>query len=135
MSANVAAAESAYRMKRPSDDQSVGNFVLSDFNNSSAFPAPLEVFQYRSNGPDWLDENTIRLLSGDQTGLPSTVGSKVNLELVCLARSVTQISLPADRSARTTATFFSSGESTGESKVSGVPTNPSCFPVRSTQVS
>src|SRR5215813_6307722 len=90
--------------------------------------------------PSRFDENTMRLPSGDHTGLISFAGSKVNRDGVLRARSINQIS--ADTvcgSTRLTATRFSSGESRGplsiDDRADGPPTNANCFPARSNQVS
>src|SRR5215467_1228393 len=97
-------------MSFPSEDESVGSFVLLVLSSSSSLVLPLAGFTYKSITPALPEANTILLPSGDQIGAKSQEGSKVNLVGVLRAISVSQMwKLPF--SARSTATMFSSGES------------------------
>src|SRR2546428_3176695 len=86
--------------------------------------------------PSRFEEKTMRLPSGDQTGLLSSAGSKVNREDVLRARSINQMSAePPRRSRRLTATRFSSGESREELSAAGIPPGARSLPPRSNQAS
>src|SRR6266550_6025269 len=74
--------------------------------------------------------------SGDQTGVASSTGSNVNRPAVSSSRSITQTStFDALASEMSTAARRPSGDSDGLNITPGRPAVPSCFPLRSYQVS
>src|SRR5690349_11285492 len=101
-------------IERPSRDQSSALLPLPDSSSNSSSPVPFEFFTYRSRWPRRSEEKTMRLPSGDHTGLVSSLGSNVSFVLDPRARSNTQISRVKEAGSRTqTARRLPSGERAG----------------------